>query len=533
LYDRIEDMVAAELDDSSDSSSSSSPSVIGLSETDSPLDMLKYRHGNVVVVREADTLGSFPSENGSDFMSKSSIRSGTSAEDSSEAASFDTRSSVTSKIGNIRAPAEYKHEASPQSSTSSSHLDGRSHDAPGTYKHSDSGFLSNHKSPSSLHQTKSVLPHVTTNKCNSTTNSSFPPTSPIFSLARTSPVRHIGRDTGETTKINSTTCKTETSSGQTETRSPPQSYSEHNATADDATFDPPSQPNSTARDVAPIDGDAPIATPVTEKKVNSFRGIRSPASLKTIKQKLAEKAKAPVSPAPSSSDSEGDNQFLFGAIEGTLGPRSASADLESLGSRSGRSRDSQGKVNRRKSDGDSVDSRPSHISLASCEEKSEMSMMTPRTLEHDLQRLEKQLAVLKSEVKRTKKGARKEAPSSPLTLSTGDFASSSSHATSATRVSTKQRVVVVVPPGKLGVILANRRDGGGTVVAEVKPTSALRDSLSPGDKLVAIDGVDVTGMVVSDITTMMAQKATQERHLTVITSSKVKPVSQEMKSSSP
>jgi len=78
-------------------------------------------------------------------------------------------------------------------------------------------------------------------------------------------------------------------------------------------------------------------------------------------------------------------------------------------------------------------------------------------------------------------------------------------------------MVVVVPPGKLGVILADRHDGKGTVVSEVRSSSAMSGMLTPGDKLVAIDGEDVSDMVVSQITAMMAKKADRERYLTVIT----------------
>jgi C-terminal processing protease CtpA/Prc len=64
---------------------------------------------------------------------------------------------------------------------------------------------------------------------------------------------------------------------------------------------------------------------------------------------------------------------------------------------------------------------------------------------------------------------------------------------------------VLVPPGKLGVILVNRHDGKGTVVSEIRDHSSLKGMLvSPGDKLVAVDGEDVlTGMVVSQNTSLM------------------------------
>lgn len=79
-------------------------------------------------------------------------------------------------------------------------------------------------------------------------------------------------------------------------------------------------------------------------------------------------------------------------------------------------------------------------------------------------------------------------------------------------------MVVVVPAGKLGVILANRHDGQGTIVSEIRESSPLYRMLTPGDKLVAVDDVDVQGMVVSQITSLMASRADRERRLTVITS---------------
>lgn len=47
----------------------------------------------------------------------------------------------------------------------------------------------------------------------------------------------------------------------------------------------------------------------------------------------------------------------------------------------------------------------------------------------------------------------------------------------------KQRVIVVAPPGKIGVVLINRHDGRGTVVSEVRNNSAVKGLLYTGDKL--------------------------------------------------
>ena len=80
-----------------------------------------------------------------------------------------------------------------------------------------------------------------------------------------------------------------------------------------------------------------------------------------------------------------------------------------------------------------------------------------------------------------------------------------------------RRVIVVAPPGKLGVTLADHHDGQGIIVAEVGPHSSMKGKLAPGDKLIAIDDDDVSNMVVNQITSMMASRASKERRLTLLT----------------
>ena len=48
----------------------------------------------------------------------------------------------------------------------------------------------------------------------------------------------------------------------------------------------------------------------------------------------------------------------------------------------------------------------------------------------------------------------------------------------------------------------------------------LADKISPGDRIIAIDGEDVSRMTVSEITTIMARKGDFERVLTVLTTPK-------------
>ena len=80
----------------------------------------------------------------------------------------------------------------------------------------------------------------------------------------------------------------------------------------------------------------------------------------------------------------------------------------------------------------------------------------------------------------------------------------------------RSRAEVVAPPGKLGIILANRTDSRGTVVSGVRTSSVLADRVSPGDRIVEIDGEDVSRMNVREITTIMARKAEFERVLVIM-----------------
>lgn len=54
------------------------------------------------------------------------------------------------------------------------------------------------------------------------------------------------------------------------------------------------------------------------------------------------------------------------------------------------------------------------------------------------------------------------------------------------------------------------------MVSGVRTSSVLAESISPGDRIIAIDGEDVSRMTVSEITTIMARKADFERSLTVL-----------------
>ena len=79
--------------------------------------------------------------------------------------------------------------------------------------------------------------------------------------------------------------------------------------------------------------------------------------------------------------------------------------------------------------------------------------------------------------------------------------------------------VCTAPPGKLGVIIDTTKLG--PVVYQVKDGSPLQGVIFPGDRIIAIDEIDTTGMTASNITKIMARKADKERKITVSSKRKV------------
>ena len=56
------------------------------------------------------------------------------------------------------------------------------------------------------------------------------------------------------------------------------------------------------------------------------------------------------------------------------------------------------------------------------------------------------------------------------------------------------KVVVDVPPGRLGIHLIDDADGYGAHVTSVNDDSPLAGAVVPGDRIVAINDVDVSDM---------------------------------------
>lgn len=241
--------------------------------------------------------------------------------------------------------------------------------------------------------------------------------------------------------------------------------------------------------------------------------------------------------ASSSSSGGNPNPWLIDALTGALGPRGIAADLESLSERSDRSSrteqsSSQTSPNKSvRSDSSRAGAKGSNkapdasaASVASSRASqrsrhSHNSTASAKSITSDLIRLEAQLKAIGSSrggspVKKTRSFASDAGPQSNVVTP--------SPPKSTRYIGRRTRISVEAPPGRLGVILANRSDGKGTVVSALRTSSPLAGKLSPGDRLEAIDGEDVSEMKVSDVTAIMARKADCARTLTVVTPGKIR-----------
>lgn len=67
------------------------------------------------------------------------------------------------------------------------------------------------------------------------------------------------------------------------------------------------------------------------------------------------------------------------------------------------------------------------------------------------------------------------------------------------------RYEVEAPPGRLGIVLATS-DGGAPVVQAISDSSPLIGQIREGDILLMVDGIDVTDMMASDVSNLIASK---------------------------
>mmetsp|Transcript_43526 Transcript_43526/g.49191 ORF Transcript_43526/g.49191 Transcript_43526/m.49191 type:complete len:1033 (+) Transcript_43526:397-3495(+) len=252
--------------------------------------------------------------------------------------------------------------------------------------------------------------------------------------------------------------------------------------------------------------------------------------------------------AATSDDDDSDmsaSPWLMEEVEATLGPKGANADISSLSGKSSiRSHHSKSKrqLNGTKRNGSetsygSSNSRFSNHDVSSLmsavstsmsttdilfnQQPEEITFSTSRsTLEEGIKRLEMQLASLDREEEHDMN----DDSTSSVTMSSITGASFCTSISARSRHTTGRntqgkRVLVLVPPGKLGVILTDQHDGKGTIISSIKIGSPVAGVLKRGDKLIAIDDVRVEKLSCSQITSLIASRADRERRFTVITNS--------------
>ena len=74
------------------------------------------------------------------------------------------------------------------------------------------------------------------------------------------------------------------------------------------------------------------------------------------------------------------------------------------------------------------------------------------------------------------------------------------------------RLEVTVPPGKLGMVI-DTPHGGVPLVHAIKPASILADQVQVNDRLMSVDGEDVTNMTAVQVSKLISLKADQTRIL--------------------
>ncbi|MGK3751346.1 MAG: hypothetical protein ACI8RD_003647, partial [Bacillariaceae sp.] len=290
----------------------------------------------------------------------------------------------------------------------------------------------------------------------------------------------------------------------------------------------------------------PTVTPEGNESENSGRTGSKSGSLSRGERLVAEVNKSSDDAISDDDDDSGmsASPWLLEEIENILGPKGVNADISSLSGKSS-IRSSHSKSKRQPNNGTrrngseasygSNNSRFSHHDVASImsavsssmsttdilldQQPEEISYSTSRsTLEDGIKRLEMQLAALDPDQDNI------EDSTSSVTMSSITGASFTTSISARSRHNTGKstkgrRVLVLVPSGKLGVILTDQHDGKGTVISSIKNGSPVDGILKQGDKLIAVDDVRVEKLSCSQITSLIASRADRERRFTVITNS--------------
>jgi len=83
--------------------------------------------------------------------------------------------------------------------------------------------------------------------------------------------------------------------------------------------------------------------------------------------------------------------------------------------------------------------------------------------------------------------------------------------------SSAMKINIIAPAGKLGLVLGNSLESGAACVSDIKENSPIKGEIYRGDKVVAVDDQDVSGLTAVDISILFAKKSEQaERKITVL-----------------
>jgi C-terminal processing protease CtpA/Prc len=90
----------------------------------------------------------------------------------------------------------------------------------------------------------------------------------------------------------------------------------------------------------------------------------------------------------------------------------------------------------------------------------------------------------------------------------------------------EQHYEVNAPAGKLGMVI-DTPSGGAPVVHAIKSTSSMVDKgVQVGDRLVAIDGIDTTGLTAMQVSKLISQKAANPSRILEFVRTKTPGISQ-------
>lgn len=234
----------------------------------------------------------------------------------------------------------------------------------------------------------------------------------------------------------------------------------------------------------------------------------------------------------STSSAKDGNAFLFDTVENILGPRTMSTDMESLGGFSNLSGNSK-KSGRRysgRTGGSSSVNLPEHtvgLKRSGSFHSIKSAPNIQRSAEHIHSRSDNMSVSSRRSV--ASKNSFRDGQDVTATLLqlegkllTGPMQGSEYTVTRTTSANSvlkhkARKIVVLAPPGRLGIILANRTNSHATIVSEVRETSPLAGKIGVGDKIIAVDDENVSGKTVAEITKLMAKKVDAHRTLTFLT----------------